>query len=270
MPRQGYIYAAVSISSGTVKIGYTTGFVKRASQIQHHSPSPIFFVILQEGTEEDERRLHNKFSEWRDHGEWFSLAAEVGDFIRKKVLEAYEARRIVSFYNGSKEPYGWSWLAHGEWKKPPFIFRLLSSINDEYGFAYWGDDSWIGHGPEKWVRTKSLSVWREAECMREIEYALHLADEYHCAPDKIVDAFANYLELQKSKSYVETYKRIADAINVISKKELEFKRLMLHVEDGNKEKRDATLRYFAYIDIALKQAREAEQEEIQKLERPNS
>ena len=69
----------VRAENGLCKIGVTQARNPRdrLRQIQFQSPLPVFteFLTTTPDTHRFERFLHKKFSELRDHGEWFRLTS---------------------------------------------------------------------------------------------------------------------------------------------------------------------------------------------------
>lgn len=75
----GFIYA---IASGdAVKIGWSATPWRRFSAIKTGCPTDCELLGVIEGTADDERRLHAKFSPWRIRREWFRREGLVADFI---------------------------------------------------------------------------------------------------------------------------------------------------------------------------------------------
>lgn len=71
----GYVYAMLSCDR--VKIGYTERPKQRLSEANTMSPFPVDLLRCDEGSINDERRLHKKFADLRLHGEWFAFCGPV-------------------------------------------------------------------------------------------------------------------------------------------------------------------------------------------------
>lgn len=73
-PEPGWIYFVEG--GGLVKIGRTTNLKRRLARLRTLSPVPIRLIFAVRSTKplEHERELHDTFSAWRHHGEWFSLS----------------------------------------------------------------------------------------------------------------------------------------------------------------------------------------------------
>jgi len=71
------IYFVQSIDGGPVKIGYTTQLPKRLADLRSMNPRFLVLLASMPGTEDDERRLHERFSTTRLHGEWFKSTTDL-------------------------------------------------------------------------------------------------------------------------------------------------------------------------------------------------
>lgn len=85
-PPQSFIYFARA--GNKVKIGISKDPRQRLGSIKTGSSSKVRIYYVTPGTREDERRLHQQFSEYRVNGEWFLFAAPIKDWIAQD-----EARR---------------------------------------------------------------------------------------------------------------------------------------------------------------------------------
>lgn len=76
--RPGMIYLMHGCGTGSYKIGFTRRDIsERLSEMLMHSPVLIEVLGLVPGTLQDEANYHEKFAQFRSHGEWFLLPAEV-------------------------------------------------------------------------------------------------------------------------------------------------------------------------------------------------
>lgn len=74
----GYIYA---IRAGDrVKIGYSADPLSRFVKIRADSPLPVKLLGVQPGDRGVERKLHERFAEYRVHGEWFRPVGAVAEW----------------------------------------------------------------------------------------------------------------------------------------------------------------------------------------------
>ena len=74
----GWVYFIAAIDTTRCKIGFTKGDPqKRLASLQTGSANELVIVAQQPGTPETERRLHEKFSAHRIHGEWFTVTDEL-------------------------------------------------------------------------------------------------------------------------------------------------------------------------------------------------
>lgn len=79
---RSYIYFIRGEITGLIKIGFTTGDPqKRLRSLQCGSPDILKLVAVKPGEHLDELRLHQRFSTWRRHGEWFIASAELLEYI---------------------------------------------------------------------------------------------------------------------------------------------------------------------------------------------
>ena len=108
-----------------LKIGYTDNWNKRKSQYLLHNPGVQEIYLIDDGTEEQESKLHYKFKDFRfeDYGnEWFYYKDEIVDYIKTVTLEEldklpnnptrgdsrvlkgkYKAKEIISYLFDTKE-----------------------------------------------------------------------------------------------------------------------------------------------------------------------
>ena len=65
-----------------VKIGWTAGDpARRLRKLSHESPVPLEMLAAEPGDRLQERYLHDRFAEHRDHGEWFRRGPEIDEYI---------------------------------------------------------------------------------------------------------------------------------------------------------------------------------------------
>ena len=76
-----------------VKIGYTDGDpCERLSAMQIGNPHELKLRVVMEGSERDERTLHDEFEAYRVRGEWFVMSPD----ILKRAKELGARRHCVS------------------------------------------------------------------------------------------------------------------------------------------------------------------------------
>ena len=87
--KKGYIYVIKEHFTGTYKIGRTTNLKSRSSTFGVILPFDWDFVYVFYGNnhEKIEDMLHDKFSEKRVDGEWFSLSSDDLLFFEKEIIE---------------------------------------------------------------------------------------------------------------------------------------------------------------------------------------
>lgn len=78
----GYIYFIACEPLEAVKIGYTSkNPFARLSALQTGSPAILKMLCFVEGTQDEERRLHETFAPLGIHGEWFRCDCTLQDFV---------------------------------------------------------------------------------------------------------------------------------------------------------------------------------------------
>jgi hypothetical protein len=83
--REGFTYFVQSDEGGPVKIGFSVKPIERLKGLQ--TGSPVKLKILGLINEDQEDKLHNKFHNFRLHGEWFIPSQEIKDFINNKCMK---------------------------------------------------------------------------------------------------------------------------------------------------------------------------------------
>lgn len=74
------IYLVVCRSNSTCKIGYSIKPDKRVVALQTSNAFELELVTFIDGSVDDERKLHEKFKEFRLSGEWFLYSREIKEF----------------------------------------------------------------------------------------------------------------------------------------------------------------------------------------------
>ena len=69
---------------GPIKIGRATNISRRLCAIQAYNPEPVECIGYKRG--DHEAKLHGRFAGLRLHGEWFTPATELLDFIRTETI----------------------------------------------------------------------------------------------------------------------------------------------------------------------------------------
>jgi len=73
----GRIYFVQSTDSRLIKIGYSTNVQSRIASLQTGNGSKLKFLWETPGSMKDERALHQRFSSYREEGEWFRPTREL-------------------------------------------------------------------------------------------------------------------------------------------------------------------------------------------------
>lgn len=76
-----WVYFIQGESGGLVKIGVANDPEKRRVELQRTSPVPLKILARERGGTARERDLHLQFADLRAHGEWFSPAPRLLDYI---------------------------------------------------------------------------------------------------------------------------------------------------------------------------------------------
>lgn len=83
-PRGKYVYFIKPVSSvGPIKIGQSHIPMERLQVHMNWSPVKLEILAITKGNRQDEKRLHDKFSDARSHCEWFWPTPEMLAGIRK-------------------------------------------------------------------------------------------------------------------------------------------------------------------------------------------
>lgn len=65
------VYLIQGIDGGPIKIGVAKHPAKRCAELQRTSPIELRVLVTFDGGIRIEHTLHDRFTEWRLHGEWF-------------------------------------------------------------------------------------------------------------------------------------------------------------------------------------------------------
>jgi hypothetical protein len=79
----GHVYFVQVISSGDIKIGYSTNIRSRISTLQTSIPEKIKLLGYISGDLGKEKELHKKFRILRLRGEWFRCDSSIIDFLNE-------------------------------------------------------------------------------------------------------------------------------------------------------------------------------------------
>jgi hypothetical protein len=81
--RKGYVYFARAVTTGMIKIGFSSNPWARISELQTGSADVLELASVVPGTREDEAALHERFKPHRVNREWFSPAPELVEHVRR-------------------------------------------------------------------------------------------------------------------------------------------------------------------------------------------
>jgi hypothetical protein len=96
------VYFLQSIAGAAIKIGFTGMFQRRLRRLQLSSPDRLCLLKLTPGGRPREREIHERFTDLRLHGEWFSPDPTLLDFI-ERLSEIIPLLEVLD--DGSKVEY---------------------------------------------------------------------------------------------------------------------------------------------------------------------
>lgn len=80
---EGFLYFIECVEEKSVKIGFTANLTKRFQSIRNNKlPNNVKLLGYVKGTRKSESILHDMFSRYRSHGEWFHLEEEIIQWIK--------------------------------------------------------------------------------------------------------------------------------------------------------------------------------------------
>ena len=86
------VYFLYSPMCNMVKIGVTVNLHDRTKSIQSSCPDPnLKLLFFFKGDLETERKLLERFKDFRSHGEWFHYNSEIENYIQKLILNIQKA-----------------------------------------------------------------------------------------------------------------------------------------------------------------------------------
>jgi hypothetical protein len=95
--RPGFVYVIRGEETNLYKIGRTKNWEQRIGDIRNSSPTPIEIIGIFH-TEKDhialELDIHEKFSEYRQHGEWFEFCDDILEELISVIIEREGVRKI--------------------------------------------------------------------------------------------------------------------------------------------------------------------------------
>ena len=79
---KGVVYFVKNGVRDRVKIGFSEGHKNRLSALQNASPDALTLIGVLKGTIKTERRMHKRFQEYREKGEWFRIEGALAKFLK--------------------------------------------------------------------------------------------------------------------------------------------------------------------------------------------
>lgn len=100
----GKIYIVAVLTTDYVKIGFTTGSVKkRIKSLQNANPMGLALIRQIEGTRAGEKEFHKQFSHTKVRGEWFLFDPQMMVFTPEVLLSDHKpSEETVPFLNAVK------------------------------------------------------------------------------------------------------------------------------------------------------------------------
>lgn len=80
-PEPGYIYANIGMTSGLIKLGFTSNLRDRATNQKSGSGEDIEHIGHFPGSQSLERYLHERFRPIKHHGEWYYPHPDLLDYV---------------------------------------------------------------------------------------------------------------------------------------------------------------------------------------------
>ncbi|WP_443032913.1 GIY-YIG nuclease family protein [Streptomyces sp. DH10] len=112
------VYVIGAPRSLTVKIGFTNDLARRRREIQYMCPVEVQVLWSCPGGPALEQALHDRFTELRSHGEWFTFEADPVETVRR-AIESGQVRRPHAAPSGARQavqqppPVDLDRVAHG-------------------------------------------------------------------------------------------------------------------------------------------------------------
>ncbi len=77
MSKRGCVYFVLCPGMAMIKIGWTSKLKKRLLAIRTSNPDKVELLLTLEGNRTLERKMHQRFKQFRRSGEWFEAAPEL-------------------------------------------------------------------------------------------------------------------------------------------------------------------------------------------------
>jgi hypothetical protein len=90
----GTVYFVRSENGGPIKIGFAVDLKSRISNLQTGRPDKLCVLHVQGGTEDDEKKLHEKFNAHSINGEWFHPGEDLIEYIATRAV-AEDTRAVA-------------------------------------------------------------------------------------------------------------------------------------------------------------------------------
>jgi len=90
------IYLIQNNLEDTFKIGYTNNVKTRLNSLQTGNSTELILLKVIEGTMEEEKKLHDKFKDFKILGEWFSFSEDILNYFNVHLDELESGNIIIN------------------------------------------------------------------------------------------------------------------------------------------------------------------------------
>lgn len=85
-PINSYIYFVLAPEVNRIKIGFSVKPNERYKALKTSSPVKLILLGFINGTQQEEKMLHEKFSKYRFNLEWFEYSDKIQKYVENNVL----------------------------------------------------------------------------------------------------------------------------------------------------------------------------------------
>jgi len=98
------VYFLQCPASKRIKIGFSTTPWQRFETLSTAAPVPLIWLGFVPGERSDERRIHDRFSEYRANREWFLPSEEILEWLAEHSISLIGVSGLESSCAGTREP----------------------------------------------------------------------------------------------------------------------------------------------------------------------
>jgi hypothetical protein len=144
------IYFTQDTLTKAIKIGYSKNPEKRLNGLQSASPSPLLLLGKIHGGLEHESAFHEKFEQFRLHGEWFSgdILATVMEIIARNTTDRPPPSNVIV-------------IGDNDFREQGLVNQALSHLHEKNPIAWIivGGDRPLEHWAGDWARQNGAEVY---------------------------------------------------------------------------------------------------------------